>query len=526
MSNLVGQVVRDPVEDVACHIFTASANRDEYESFWLRRIFVPATPGVDYRLRRRLFGRVWRGTKRLAARLISKSATASDPPGGRLSASEAMMLAPLPVTLHLPQGTETLNLAHNRVVFLCGVDGPCDPDLNPAIAETIAKSLRDALSGYFDESSGFRVCCLTSSKLKRHEIRMYVGRGAFAPRGGERPIGWLRLTPDADAATGVTLEPLLGDPDAADESLRPAGIYRGQSGLSFGAEPGRLPAFLAFGFPMAEPDLTFTLQPRAAADATETDFVNLRFANRSGVRVRMQRTSAFPDEVDQSWILRFSGITKQPARLDLSLDARAGRLHLRPPHTPHMAIVALRVGHELTRGECRRVWFNLDSNNRLIASPLRSRFSSLVYNIDSGVRWLYNWVEFDDAPRVGRESFRERTTGTGEVEIYRRDGMDLGYLALPATERPVLFSDPTAAADAYLLDWLDEVGAVERFGERGRIGLAQFYSELDSFETVPAVPSKRRASGGCSPRFTLGPLVLEHRSPAPRAATATPGGAA
>jgi hypothetical protein len=389
-------------------------------------------------------------------------------------------------------GSETVEVAFQHVYFVSGPDGVCDKGIDPGLESRVAASLMSSLKGYYDPAWGIRAGCLVRETLATNDVEMILGSGVFVPRPGERPVGWLRYYPDArDRAHFI--EPAL--PDG-----RPAGIYKGQAGLAFGAGAGRFPADLDLGL-ADETSLFFSLSKAVEGDQDRGFKVELGVAGERSVRPVPQPADDVPPDVDSAWRIIFSGVSQPPGHFELCADGRRSRLHHTRTPRCNTAIEKIRIDLGAFSGGVDRFWIDFDHRNRLAASALQHVQTSLVWDNLDRRDYAYGWTGSSSPFRAAGRIGMIVKSVDGAVEIARADEQALGYLELPEHPQQAIFADEFQTLDGFHLDWLDECGRIS-ISDRV-VPLGQAYAEIGGETRVAA--AGRKSPGG---RQVVGPLVL------------------
>lgn len=479
----LGNLVRQLIDRPAVTVIPADIPASERRSFWLRRRF---------RIPRQ--GRFWRWMCKLLC--CGGALGNSDCWFCRVTGSvaDAMSIVTDHMRLGVEGGCETVEVAHRHVFLMSSPGGVCDPALDPGVEGQLSNSLMSALKGYFDPEAGIRAGCMANEAAAPGQVAMFLGPGVFVPKPGERPIGWVRYFPDPKNRS-IFVEPLLADG-------RPAGIYKGQQGLAFGAGARRFPADLALGLE-EEDGLLVSLQ-KAAGSQGGIKALLVVTGDRQ-VRPEPQVAQDMPEEADMAWRISFIGAHRPPGRLEVCAEARPSRLHLRRSSRCNAVVSRLSIDLRRFSKPVDRFWIDFDRGNRLCVSALQHVQTSLVWDEQERRQYAYDWGGGPAPFRApGRIGMSVRADGES-VAISRADGMPLGYLALPDRPQHAIFVDEAQVLQGFHLDWLDECG---RISIGGRVlPLGQAYADSGVDVTLAAFPGHGGRRGGGAIQVA-GPLVI------------------
>lgn len=396
-------------------------------------------------------------------------------------------------------GSEVVEVAFQHLTFVSGPGGVCDTASERGIEERISESLGSTLKGYFDPTIGVRVDCMVNSSLPANQVNMYLGQGIFVPRRGERPIGWIRYFPDPSRRDHYN-EPRLLDG-------RPAGLYKGQSGLVIGIGKGLLHAEIDLGSgeevqsPYMFINKAAALAPVNHESRSRGVDARLSFCRSHGNEPVPSQVANVDDQCDIAWKIDFVATAQVPGRLEICVDSRKSRLHWKPTRGCNAAISSLLFDlRDFSHRGVERLWIDLDRDNILTAYALQLARVSLVWDCENEEQYVYEWGQ-TGAPfkTPGSVGLKCRTIENNIIEVGRADGAPFGYLELPDVPGKAIFSDTFQSFSGYHLDWLDQCGRIS-FGDTV-LSLGEAYAEKCS-----GMPISRFVPGEA--RKVVGPLVL------------------
>ena len=346
-------------------------------------------------------------------------------------------------------GIEAIGVPFPHIIFLLG---QASAEFRVATEERIAELLRKDWTDLIDPLIELRVRMLVGEDTGQREIVGYFGRGVFAPRHNERPLGHVEISAgDASSADKPTLPGGI-----------PAGIYRGQAALVFSGTEHLAPAIS-----MLLPDnCRFLLRGAGAFDSGSSPVClecEVAGADPTAFRPLITPIEPPPAGYDAAFTVESSDGTN--VQVSVVEDDRPSRLFAAPPEAPFcFAIVGIVEPQDRSDLIVRRWWIDLDRDQNLVASAMRPRCLSVI--CEGSEIEGYDWNSTGHKTLSRMRLVDVRTSG-GTVSVLRNDAGAFGYLLPPPRAMSVGFDESWAtsrrSADhvRYDLDWLDFSGAVE-----------------------------------------------------------------
>ena len=345
-------------------------------------------------------------------------------------------------------GVEAIGVPFPHIIFLLGSSSA---EFRFATEERVAELLRRDWNDLIDPLIELRVRMLVGEDTGAGEIVGYFGRGVFAPRHNERPLG--RIDISANGAPSAEQPMLPGG--------IPAGLYRGQAALAFAAREQLAPAIS-----LLLPDCSFLLRGATAFDpGTSPLCLECEVADAGSSTFRPLITAIEPPP--QGYDAAFKVDTGDGHDLQIAVveDDRASRMLSSPPEDmPYFAIVGIVAPQDRADLIVRRWWIDLDRDHNLVASAMRPRSMSII--CDGNDVEGYDW---NSSSRKAPTQLRlvEAQTPGGTISMLRVGAGAFGYLSPPESSMSVGFDESWATSRrgtktaSYDLDWLDFSGAVE-----------------------------------------------------------------
>ncbi|MEZ5870471.1 MAG: hypothetical protein R3D32_01250 [Nitratireductor sp.] len=332
-------------------------------------------------------------------------------------------------------------------------------------------ALQNEYSAFVDDNPGFRCGFHSSLDLAEDVALLYTGYGVFEPLDDEQPVGTIAVVFEGEKPK-LEVPLLPGD--------RPAGFYRGQTGLAFSVSreisPATVPGlpdnalFFLGKFPGEEYTGKTTRSQRL-----EMVHEPVRISgepNPSGGEL----VTVVPGPVlasTEGWDGCWQVIVRQKTAFTVyySLDSRPSRLlRIRPQSGPHFSIEGFVPGPFVD--EFDRFWLELTEqfgNEAVLAnSSLCTSMENLI--ADTGAQESFFWQD---------NSFGKRKPAPYIVvngkrhDVLRHPG--LGYFKLPMPGQMIGFKPPERGEqqqDLFSLDWLDHACKIEFINDDVITGLA------------------------------------------------------
>jgi hypothetical protein len=345
-------------------------------------------------------------------------------------------------------GFEAIGIPFPHVIMLMGRERF---EYRTALQTQATATFNKRWQDYVDPLVGLRARALVSQRVADDELVAFFGTGIFAPRAGERPVGRVDIRLHGGAHV---IQPSL--PDGT-----PAGLYRGQSALTFSTSLELTPATIDAVSGISG---RFCLRPNMGS--AEHGIYVLDWDPAPGdstMKPARDRIEPLPAGFDAAFRVSFPDTEFDLCVID---DARPSRLLHAPPAGGGLAIVG--VIEPLIDGQAPdRWWIDLDDNGRLIASAMRPAKRSLVCH--DGRLAVWDWT-MPGAPARHTARLESLKTPEGNRNVLiAQPGRPFGWLALPARSVPVTYAP--GQMEGFELDWLDFSGAVEDVMGRGeRLG--------------------------------------------------------
>jgi hypothetical protein len=348
-------------------------------------------------------------------------------------------------------GIEAIGVPFPHLVFLVGT---ASAEFRSAIAERIAELLRRDWNDLIDPLIELRVRMLIGQDTGQREIVGYFGRGIFAPRPNERPIGRIEI---------VTSEGRSVDQPMLPGEI-PAGLYRGQGALVFSGMEQITPAVSQ----LLPANCRFLLRGSGQFDSGSSPLcLECEVASEDPSVFRPLITSVEPPPPGYDAVFRVEPGDGTGLDIKVIEDDRPSRLLDGPPADRfYFAIVGVVAPEEREDLVIRRWWVDLDRDRRLLASAMRPRSLSIV--CEDGEIEGYDWFTSGRKTAV-QARLTEIRISNGTRSVLRMDAGAFGYLRAPPRTLTIGFDDSWATStpgaignDArYQLDWLDFAGAAE-----------------------------------------------------------------
>jgi hypothetical protein len=394
------------------------------------------------------------------------------------------------------RGFEAIGVPFPHAIFTIGGDGF---EFRAELERQATRTFEDRWRNYVDPLIGLCARVISDPRLANDELMIFFGRGIFAPRSGEKPIGRVDIRLPGGAHTAR-----LALPDGS-----PAGLYRGQSSLAF--------------------SMTTRLTPATMDSIQGVSGIFCLNTTREGDEpVELQWSSA-PGEISSTpgrepiEVAGYDAAIRvgfPDAEFDVCVleDDRPSRLLHARPAAGAFAIVG--VLEPTTRPY--RWWVDLDPKGQLVSSALRRVARSLVCQ---GSTCMHLEWSMSGVKRRGEAPLDVIVTPEGQ----RRAALAgphraFGWLSRPQRSTPILYVPEQGAV--FSLDWLDFAGAVEdRPGDAVRLaawcqrsgigGVMPGRESPPEDRVLAAAPGEwtfASQAGGdleIGVRFLCGPLILE-----------------
>jgi hypothetical protein len=148
----------------------------------------------------------------------------------------------------------------------------------------------------------------------------------------------------------------------------------------------------------------------------------------------------------------------------VALDVRASRLMPDMPDDACFAIVAVMAPADTRTRAVDRWWLDLDRRNRLVASAMTWRATTVICT--DGRLEVYDWRErrFDRTQVSRFETQRVDVDGGRRSMLRRVDRQPFGFIAVPLRTIAASFDQRWWHHELWALDWVDFSGAVESPG--------------------------------------------------------------
>jgi hypothetical protein len=374
-------------------------------------------------------------------------------------------------------GIEEIAVPFPHVIFLTGF-GTSESWFGAE--QRIAELLRQQWQDLVDPLVELRVRLFVGQDTKSGDLLAFFGRGIFAPRRDERPIGRIEImAPDGSASA----EPRL--PGGA-----PAGWYRGQAALAFSATEQLTPATCAL-LP-AEP-CRLLLRGAGPGDPRTSPFVLDCEVAGDGCFPFPIETTEPPSGIDAAFKISLND--GHALQVLVTEDARPSRILAMPPADPYYFSIAAVLAPKDREGlTVARWWIDLDRDLHLVGSALRPRALSVVCE-DDDIE-AYDWSS-PGRPAPAPARLADISIPSGTHKALWAAGSNFGYLRAPQRTVSAIFIDPSGFAQPgsrfdgapWELDWLDFAGAAETaslYAER--LGLCA-HKEAKSLMMVPGFES-------------------------------------
>lgn len=398
-------------------------------------------------LERRLFPQ-----RRGLRRLFGFRGSARQRAGGQFSLLAALNAAP-DVQVY---GTERFGLEAVAVSFghVCIVADPAACDIGRLTSGAVRARIEGELGPFVDPMLGVRAALHPARDLGAGRILAFFGRSVFVPGSEDQPVG--RITVEGTTAAQPPSEPRLPDE-------RPAGLYRGQASLAFAHSAVMAPATcdalpdspLAFILSGGEADQDLALVARDMAMADE------RGTQPSSSALPIIRAATCAANEDAAFEVLSAGSAERLVRVGVTLDVRPSRLIAGRSGEACFAIVAIMAPADTRARVVDRWWIDLDRRDRLVASAMTGRATTVICTDDR--LEVYDWRErrFDKEQASRFELQRTRSEDGRRVMLRRLDGQPFGFIAAPPKTVAASFDQGWWHHDLWALDWLDFAGAIE-----------------------------------------------------------------
>lgn len=390
--------------------------------------------------------------------------------GGRRSAGGLVSLKDLRERFHAAtladdgDGTVAIGMPFGHVMILTGDQALAS---NGMVEQALTERMKRQFPAYVDPRLGVRVRVMPATDYGAGSAAVFLGYGVHVPDDTEAQIGRVEMRfAEGEDAVGRPVEPRL--PDG-----RPAGFYRGQTGLAFGADETIAPAVLR-----DLPGHVLFYLGRSPIDELRKGarglMLRARFVGEAGADRALPIIEEIAPGVDGLWdgAFRVREGRRLLFELRYSYDARGLRpVVQRPPEgRPALKITGLTVPPTVNGRGIARFWIDEDAEGRLIHSALQRRAVSMV--VERGKMRFFDWTErafrkLDRAdlarlnPTVG---FTSHSRPVVDATLRERG---FGWLPLPLETQFGLSLDGRGAKRAQALDWLDHAGTIElRDGSR------------------------------------------------------------
>jgi hypothetical protein len=421
-------------------------------------------------------------------------------------------------------GTEQFGLEAVAVPFghVAIIAEPNALDLGRLAMSAVRARIEGEFGSFVDPMLGIRTALYQTDDAGEGRIFAFFGRAVFVPGPDDRPVGRITLESQAPESALKRSEPRLPD-------QRPAGLYYGQSGIAFARSSLSAPA--TSDVLPAEPIAFVLSAPEADQDialvARDMTLVGAEQQPSTASLPVIRPAAREPDE-DAAFEVFAAHGGERLLRVGATFDTRHSRLMTDRSDEACFAVVAVLAPADTHNRVVDRWWIDLDRRDRLVASAMTCRATSVVCT-DDRIE-VYDWRErrFDqtqasrfELPRMGTERGRRRM-------LRRLDGQPFGFVAAPAKTIAASFDQRWWHHDLWAFDWVDFAGAIESPGGHMR-RLAADAALTNSAVWVPGLTSSpadspgitvldaardRFAAGGWNGQlasdttFLVGPLVL------------------
>ncbi len=402
------------------------------------------------------------GLRGLLRRLVGSRRPASA--GGRRAALAAVMTVVHDVQVFGTEaGIEVIGVPFPHIIFMVGTP---NAEFRALAEQRIAELLASDWNDLIDPLIELRVRMFLGQDTGQNEIVGFFGRGIFAPRRHERPIGRIEI---AAVGSSSVDEPVL--PGGI-----PAGLYRGQSGLVFSNSEKHTPAVSL----LLPENCRFLLRGSASFDEGESPMsLGCEMVGPDPGAFRPLITAEEPPPPGYDAVFKVEPGDGTALEIKVIEDERLSRLFAVPPpgrfYFAIMGIVAPQQRDDLV---VRRWWIDLDRDRKLVSSALRPRAFSVVSEDDQLDG--YDWSASGQRTRAP-ERLLTITTPEGEVSVIHAGAQSFGSLRPPPRAVTVSFDSTAGSARhgeevVYSFDWLDFAGAVEtpsHYAERLAVSFAK-----------------------------------------------------
>ncbi|MGJ5088998.1 hypothetical protein ACQR06_26030 [Bradyrhizobium sp. HKCCYLRH1065] len=364
-------------------------------------------------------------------------------------------------------GLEAIGVPFPHAVLLLGKERF---EYRVALEAAATAAFKKRWSNFVDPLVELRARAFVSNRLGEDEIALFFGTGIFAPRASERPVGRVEIHL-AEAPAGA--QPCFPD-------QTPAGLYRGQSSLSFSSSTDLTPATVD-GLPVGSGIFCLRSNPGGADKAP---YVLDWQPGPDVTAFRPAREAIDPsDPADALFRVTFPDMTFDVLVID---DTRPSRLlHARPLDRGFSIVGVLEP--EMGGRVPDRWWIDIDDGGRLIASGMRRAQRSLVCR--RGTLTVWDWSA---ASAAAAHAVRLQTVETPDGErrvLMAPPGRPFGWLNAPDRCQPIAYTP--GQPNMFELDWLDFAGAVEEVvGRADRLG-----AWLHAQRSVGLMPGDERGQG-------------------------------
>jgi hypothetical protein len=351
-------------------------------------------------------------------------------------------------------GVEAVAVPFGHVCLIAAA-GACD--FGPYASNTVRARIESEFGPFVDPMLGVAAALNEARDFGERQIMAFFGRSVFVPPREEQPVGRVTIERAAAATSGRPgdkVQPRLPDD-------RPAGLYRGQAGLAFARSDLAAPATSSL---LPAGAVAFILSGQEGADgldlaARDMTMPDGAFDEAAAMPI-VRRGTVAPGE-DAAFDVFDVASGDKMLRIAATLDVRPSRFNAEMPGDAGFAIVGILAPLDDDRRVLDRWWIDLDRSDRLVASAMTWRATTVVCTDDTVE--VYDWSErrFDRA-LGSRFELSTVATEAGERSILRRsDNEPLGFIAVPPRTMAASFDHRWWRAEGWHLDWLDFAGAVE-----------------------------------------------------------------
>ena len=424
-------------------------------------------------------------------------------------------------------GTERFGLEAVAVPFghVCIMADPAACDIGRFTNSAVRARIEGELGPFVDPMLGVRTALHVARDLGEGRILAFFGRSVFVPGPEDQPVGRVTVEGPVPAPEQPSTEPRLPD-------NRPAGLYRGQAALGFARSTAIAPAICE-----ALPDspVAFILSGGEADHDLEVVARDMTLGDEPGTprsSLRLPIIRRVPCEADEEAAFEVLSAERgeRLVRVGATLDVRPSRLKAERTGEACFALVAIMAPADTRARVVDRWWIDLDRRDRLVASAMTGRATTVICTDDR--LEVYDWRErhFDKTQISQFELQRTRTESGRRMMLRRTDGQPFGFIAAPPKTVAASFDQRWWHHDLWALDWLDFAGAIETpSGDIRRLaadaapdnnalwmpGLTSAPNDLSAVVTLNADGSRFEPgwTGGLAPdaTFLVGPLVLAFR---------------